>query len=457
MKKRRLRITLYRNLFLAFFCLLILFLQSTARATGAGGTDEGGNIRDIVQLPQDPFSYLPRDAEKRLISNEAQFRYLKEFRTLYFSPWERNRIWKGKSTQNWIYGFFSSDRGYGENLKPLPRNWLAELKDRANLKKLGSLNKKAITVRESNLRLLPTAEPFYKNPGLPGEGYPFDYVQNSGIHAGEPIFVSHMSKDGQWAWCETSYAAGWIKKEDMAFVSGKFMDEWSSLPMGVVTTDNFTVQKKGEHLGFTANTGALFPMAERNTATAAILIPVRSPDGTAKTERVSAAAAHLKAHPLPLNGLNAAMICASVMGTPYGWAGTLGSRDCSSTLRDIFIPFGIWLPRNSSEQARSGIRTNLRGLSGEKKIKAILKKAKPFTTLIYRDGHITLYIGSHKNSPVVLHNMWGIKTLEGGKEGRKVVGKAVITSLEPGKELENLHPDEGLMLDLVTGMTHIGG
>ena len=243
----------------------------------------------------------------------------------------------------------------------------------------------------------------------------------------------------------------------MAFVSENFIVEWTSLPMGVVTADNFTVKGKGNGLGFTAKTGALFPIVGRDKTSSKILIPSRGSDGMAKKETVSAAAAHLKAHPLPLNGLNAAMICASIMGTSYRWAGSLGNRDCSSTMRDIFSPFGIWLPRNSFEQARSGIRTNLRGLSKDKKIEVILKKAQPFTTLIYRNGHITLYIGKHGNSPVILHNMWGIKTLEGGTEGREIIGKTVITSLELGKELKNIHPDDGLLLDLITGMTSIGG
>ena len=37
-------------------------------------------------------------------------------------------------------------------------------------------------------------------------------------------------------------------------------------------------------------------------------------------------------------------------------------RDCSSTLRDLFTPFGLWLPRNSGQQAGEGIYISLKDL-----------------------------------------------------------------------------------------------
>lgn len=65
-----------------------------------------------------------------------------------------------------------------------------------------------------------------------------------------------------------------------------------------------------------------------------------------------------------------------------------------------------------------------------------------------------LYIGHYKGRAMIFHNMWGIKTLEGGAEGRHVVGKAVITTLSPGAELADLHPD-GLLIDAITAMTFL--
>ncbi len=48
-----------------------------------------------------------------------------------------------------------------------------------------------------------------------------------------------------------------------------------------------------------------------------------------------------------------------------------------------------------------------------------------------------LYIGTYNNEPLVMHNMWGIKTwIFPFTHGRNIVGKTVITTLEPGVELK---------------------
>jgi len=121
-------------------------------------------------------------------------------------------------------------------------------------------------------------------------------------------------------------------------------------------------------------------------------------------------------------------------GPALWWGGIDGKRDCSAATRDVLAPFGLWLPRNSSAQAKSGIYISLEDLSGEEKEQAILKSGVPFGTLIWMPGHILLYIGQYKGHPVVFHDVWGMRTLEpDGREGRKVIGKAVITTLRVGE------------------------
>ena len=101
------------------------------------------------------------------------------------------------------------------------------------------------------------------------------------------------------------------------------------------------------------------------------------------------------------------------------------------------MPFGILLPRNSRQQANlGGIPISIKELSSTDKKKFIIENAKPFTTMIGMPGHIMLYIGHVDDEPLVFHNMWGVRTMHRKTEGRHIVGKAVITSLEPGKELK---------------------
>jgi hypothetical protein len=47
---------------------------------------------------------------------------------------------------------------------------------------------------------------------------------------------------------------------------------------------------------------------------------------------------------------------------------------------------------------------------------------------------------------MVMHNIWGIRTLDKqGNKGRHVIGKAVISTLELGEDLENYDPEMKLL------------
>ncbi len=144
-------------------------------------------------------------------------------------------------------------------------------------------------------------------------------------------------------------------------------------------------------------------------------------------------------------------IMSEVYKSNYGWGGMYGQRDCSSMLRDMYAPFGIWLPRNSSQQAKVGKIINLEDLSDEEKISIIKTSAVPFQTLLYKKGHIVLYVGTFKDEIIVFHNTWGIKTKKDDVEGRVVIGKSVFSTLRLGKNLED-YDKEGEILGNLESM-----
>ena len=51
-----------------------------------------------------------------------------------------------------------------------------------------------------------------------------------------------------------------------------------------------------------------------------------------------------------------------------------------------------------------------------------------------------LYLGVFEGSPVAFHTIWGLKTesADESNSGRHLIGKSVITSLSPGRELSEL-------------------
>jgi hypothetical protein len=122
---------------------------------------------------------------------------------------------------------------------------------------------------------------------------------------------------------------------------------------------------------------------------------------------------------------------------------------------DLFAPFGVWLPRNSGQQAkRTGVFLSLRDLSPEEKEKTIIRQGIPYFTLLWLKGHIMLYIGHQDGRALVFHNFWKVKTIDAqGKEGRIIIGRAAITTLRPGQELRPGGKDSGDTLPAILGMT----
>ena len=105
-------------------------------------------------------------------------------------------------------------------------------------------------------------------------------------------------------------------------------------------------------------------------------------------------------------------------------------------IRDLFTPFGLWLPRNSKEQAEAGRFISIRNLSPAEKEAQIIRQGMPWRTLLWTPGHIMLYIGVHQGQPLIFHNFWSIRTQDAdGNKGKLIVGQAAVTTLHPGREL----------------------
>jgi cell wall-associated NlpC family hydrolase len=149
-----------------------------------------------------------------------------------------------------------------------------------------------------------------------------------------------------------------------------------------------------------------------------------------------------------------------MIGQPYGWGGYGGNRDCSALLRDLFLPFGLWLPRNSAAQAKYGRVTSLAGLTPEAKEQTLLRQGQAFLSLVSMPGHIALYLGNYKGRALIFHSLWGLRMTSrpaifgAQRSGRALVGKAVVTTTTPGAEKENIATPHSL-LDLMTSMNDL--
>jgi hypothetical protein len=381
-------------------------------------------VRDTLTIPQSASSF---SLKIKPMSYKEQQQYEKSYNQKFFKPWSRKKMGLSYREKSWQLKF-SRQRIYQRNGQRISREWFRYQIKNSNFKAYESLLKPAITLRHCDLKIYPTSSDFYYNPKRTGEGFPFDYNQNSSFNINTPLMVSHYSKDKKWLYVRSGYAYGWLPIEDVAFVNWAFIKRFKSGSYAVTIQDNLSLKNGTEQT--IVKLGTLFPI---DRETKKYLIATKDSKGYAKVELLSALNHGIIAKkPIPFNKKNVALIANQLIGEPYGWGGKLEARDCSSLTRDFFAPFGIFLRRNSYKQARDSRRTiNLKRLSLKEKKRIILKKAKPFRSLLYVRGHITLYLGSWRGEPVMLHNYWGARL----KSGKKLIfGRAIITSTEIGKE-----------------------
>ena len=441
--------------FVCCACVLAACSGKSLSPGGGGGSTSSADapVRDIRVIPQDLTRFAKEaGANALLLSATEQALQDARFNRIVFGPWEMARPSIKKKD---ILSLFRSPRGYKMNgqrwTKP---EWNAMLAN-ADLTSYPNSGRKAITTAHANLRELPSSDTRFSKPTPNVRENPFDNFQYSAMPQGTPLFVAHISRDGAWYYVETPIAGGWVRADEVGWVSDSFAARYCGGSYVALLKEKVSLLSAGRAVG-REHVGAFFPLARTAGTGFVALAPVRTARGDAELAEVTLSAEQAARKPLPLTAANLARVGNVMMGQPYGWGGMLEERDCSSTTRDLFTPFGLWLPRNSSAQARSGRRSPVLGLDRESKKATLLREGTPFMTLAWLPGHIALYVGKYRGQPVIFHNMWGIRVVENGDDdARHVVGRCAITTLEPGKELTNRYKDS-LILDRVGAFTTLG-
>ena len=402
-------------------------------------------VEDLYRFPQDIEVY----AKKSALTHKRHYAIQKAFDKSYFAVWSYKRPPERISTARWPFRVYSRGCSYGENLQLLEQSWFDEMLEKANFKRFGKVSRYGMTLHFSALRNFPTHKPLFRDPNKAGEGFPFDYLQNSAIHANEPIFISHYSNDRAWVYVYTSYASGWLPSHTIAFMNKKERKRWKKAKPVYLLNEKVALTDTEGHFLFYSRVGMrLSYIKKRGLYTYARAV---APGAFNKPTFVTVRFKHadVATKPLYLNQKNLTKITAGVMKSNYGWGGLYEERDCSSTLRDIYAPFGIWVPRNSRQQSRIGKVIKFGDLNTTAKEAMIKEKAIPFETFLHRKGHIMLYLGTYDDNIMILHNMWGIKTVnDNEEEGRIIVGKVVISTLDIGSEQSGYDYNSSLMPSL---------
>lgn len=288
----------------------------------------------------------------------------------------------------------------------------------------------AVVTSNGTLKALPCDDALYESE----DDVLFDTNVVSTVKIWEPLAILHESRDGKFFFAIGGYCSGWISKEECALCDKETLREMAALPFLVVTGSRVTsdidvfMQNRGRREFLM---GTKLPIAydirgdEYDGVTRAfsrvVFVPERVDDGMLLIthERLPLSADVSEGY-LPYTRANVIRQAFKMLGEVYGWGGSFGSRDCSAFVRDIYLTFGIELPRNSRAQATAPIgHIDTSKLEPDEKERILAKSGAG--TLVQMPGHIMMYIGTYDKRPYIIHAAY---SLGSRREYFKVIRRA---------------------------------
>jgi hypothetical protein len=289
-------------------------------------------------------------------------------------------------------------------------------------------------VRNTDQRLLPTADALYLQPG----DFDFDQNQNSRLAIGEPVLVLARSRDHDWLFVKGRISQGWVRTDAVATMSRDFFLSRANTKRTLVVlsarADLFGDRKLTQHLT-SVRMGSLLAFKQVHPDAWEVEIPTRNTDGTVAFSPAFLAKTDANTGFLPFTPRTIFRQAFRLLDAPYGWGDANEAQDCSRFIQMVYACVGITLPRNSSEQGKTAnaIPGFTQDTPDNTKQALILEHATGGATLFLLPGHIMLYLGYSAGQPYVIHATWAYRDkTETGEDRVRLVAKVTISDLSLG-------------------------
>lgn len=232
----------------------------------------------------------------------------------------------------------------------------------------------ALTKAKTELRAFPTSESCYSDNLMQ------DLFQEASLPVGTPVLRLHPSTDGKmWFVCSYFYS-GWVSVDDLVTVEEEeFLSFANPEHFAVVTVPE---SQSGLCMG------TILPLISQNESGLTLALPSGNAVFVAHDE-ASVGFLESTVH-------NLLTLSFSLAGLPYSWGDKGKGVDCSGMYVAAFRCMGIFLPRNTGPMKKIG-GANYISLSNG------IPDDLPSAVLIFRPGHVMLYLGTVEGKHYILH------------------------------------------------------
>jgi SH3 domain (SH3b1 type)/NLPC_P60 stabilising domain, N term/SH3 domain of SH3b2 type len=335
----------------------------------------------------------------------------------------------------------SVNLGYGENFRPYTQHWIETIAKNIYIEQLTLLHyqkdNRGIVVSNLSVRALPTDDVHFYSSKIAGQGYPFDNLQVTTLWVGTPVYIIATTQDQAWHLILSPGVIGWVKSNGIAKVDDTFINIWATAAKkklaAITHTETSLMDESNKRFLLTAYVGTVLPAYDIFPSKLRLWIPVADSDGRAIIKKVIVSSHNAVIMPLQATPHHFALIMGTLIDRPYGWGGLYFYNDCAIELKNLFTPFGFWLPSHSSDQAAAGKTIDLSADSPKQRLSYLKKQGQPFLTIVYIGGHVFLYIGNYNDKQthsfvaMTYQNIWGLKPNPPTR--RAIIGKSVLLPL----------------------------
>jgi hypothetical protein len=285
--------------------------------------------------------------------------------------------------------------------------------------------RRAVVVQKILMRGFPTMELLTKERG----DHEFDRLQEGELDVAEPLLILHESRDAAWWFVQARNYCGWVRKEGVAEIARD--DDWEQLnrpgqfAVCVASFADLTVDAET----VTVMMGTRLPVVSSRSGVLTLRVPRRGADGGACfVECAVSDESDFTIGYLRPTKRNLFTQIFKMLGEPYSWGGLVeGGRDCTRLLLDTYRTFGLFLPRNSSQQREVGVEILdvSRHVDDPMAVWSEAVAALEPGTPVYSDGHAMLYLGSEGGYHYIIHSASRLQNLP--TAGRKNRFGVVVT------------------------------